>query len=82
MFLPFLILTSLFNLNLIIQGTYLYRGVAKALLNRKLEAKQDFETALKLVDVADDKKLKATIEKALEPFGKSKLIAIDYLICL
>lgn len=37
------------------------------MLNRKLDAKQDFQTALSLVDLNRDEDLKSTIEMALKP---------------
>ena len=46
-------------------GAYLSRGVAKVLLNRKREAKQDFQIALRLAGKAGDDDIKARAEKAL-----------------
>ena len=47
-------------------SAYLQRGVAKFFLNRRLEARQDFLTAWKLVKQTGDEALKSTIETALQ----------------
>ena len=44
---------------------YYNRGVAKALLNRTWETKQDFRTALRLAEKVGDDDIKARAEKAL-----------------
>ena len=45
---------------------YLNRGLAKVLLNRISEAKQDFRTALRLAKQAGDTRLITDIEEVLD----------------
>ena len=47
---------------------YLSRGLAKRSLNKTLEAKQDFQTALELATQAGNVKLKGNIENLLLQF--------------
>ena len=46
-------------------SAYIVRGMAKAMLNRTWEAKQDFLTALRLAEKIGDADMKAKAEKVL-----------------
>ena len=54
-------------------GIYFYRGKAKKALDKTLEAKQDFQTALQLAEQSGDQNLKETIEQYIQELEAGKI---------